>query len=118
MFERLIGGSRNVLRFKISDRITAEDVRDMSRIMADAIAASGKIRLLIEIEGFRYMEPEALREKLEFVRDHAKNIEKMAVVSDRTWIKAWLKVGTFFTHKEGEHFNRAEIQAAWEWVRQ
>jgi hypothetical protein len=32
-------------------------VHEMGRIMADAVAASGKIRLLIEIEGFRHMEP-------------------------------------------------------------
>jgi len=35
--------------------------------MSETIAASGKIRLLIEIEGFRHMEPEVLLEKLRFV---------------------------------------------------
>jgi hypothetical protein len=118
MFQQLSGSSGNVLGFKIGESITAEDVHEMGGIMADAVAASGKIRLLIEIEGFRHIEPAALLEKLKFVRDHARNIERMAVVSDRVWIKSWLKVGGLFTHKETEHFNRSEMEAAWEWVRQ
>jgi len=51
MFEQLIGSFGNVLGFKIDENTTGEDVRYMSRIMSETIAASGKIRLLIEIEG-------------------------------------------------------------------
>jgi hypothetical protein len=118
MFERLSGGSGKVLGFNISEKITGEDMHRMGAIMADAIAASGKIRLLIEIEGFRHMEPNALLEKLKFAKDHAGNIERMAVLSDRVWIKSWLKVGGLLTHTEVEHFDRSEMEAAWEWVRQ
>ena len=95
-----------------------EDLHRMGAIMAEAIAASGKIRLLIEIEGFRHMEPEALLEKLKFAKDHAGNIERMAVLSDRVWIKSWLKVSGLLTHTQVEHFDRSELEAAWEWVRQ
>lgn len=117
MFQKLSGGSGNVIGFKIGDHITTEDVHAMSSFMADAIAASGKIRLLIEIEGFRHMDVEALLEKLKFARDHSQDIERIALVSDRTWIKAWFKVGGLFTHAEGEHFNRSDMEAAWGWVR-
>jgi hypothetical protein len=121
MFQQLSGSSGSVLAFKIGDNITGEDVHDMGKIMSAAIAASGKIRLLMEIEGFRHMEPDALLEKLKFAMDHARDIERMAVVSDRIWIKSWVKVGgllTVLTHTEVEHFNRSEMEAAWEWVRQ
>jgi hypothetical protein len=37
------------------------------------------------------MEPEALLEKLKFARDHPGDIERMAVLSDRVWIKSWVK---------------------------
>ena len=110
--------SGNLLGFKIGEAITAQDVHDMGEIMAQAIALSGKIRLLIDIEGFRHMEPEALLEKVKFAKDHAKDIEKLAVVSDRVWIKSWLKIGGLFTHKEAEHFTRSEAESAWEWLRQ
>jgi len=62
--------------------------------------------------------PETLLEKLKFAKDHAGNIERMAVLSDRVWIKSWLKVGGLLTHTEVEHFDRSEMEAAWEWVRQ
>jgi hypothetical protein len=116
MFERLSGGAGNVLGFRINDQITGEDVQRMSGIMAAAIAASGKIRLLIEIEGFRHMEIQALLEKLKFARNHAGEIERMAVLSDRVWIKSWLKVGGLLTHTEVEHFDRADIESAWKWL--
>ena len=117
MYDLLEESAGNILGFKIGEDITFEDLHDMGEIMADAIATSGRIRLLIEIEGFRHMEPEALLEKLKFARDHGKDIEKMAVVSDRVWIKSWLKIGGLFTHKEAEHFNRSETADAWKWLR-
>ena len=116
MFEKLGGGSGKTLGFKISDKITDEDVHHMGDIMAEAVAASGRIRLLVEIEGFRHMEPEALLEKLKFARDYAGDIERMAVLSDRVWIKAWVKVGGLLAHTEVEHFDRSELAAAWEWL--
>jgi hypothetical protein len=118
MYNLLKESAGNILGFKIGEDITAEDVHDMDKIMADAIATSGRIRLLIEIEGFRHMDTEALLEKMKFARDHVQHIEKMAVVSDRVWIKSWLKIGGLFTHKEAEHFIRAEMESAWEWLRQ
>lgn len=116
MFEQLSAGSGNVLGFKIGEYVTAEDVRTIGRIISEAIAASGKMRLLIEIEGFRHMEPEALLEKLRFAVEHAKGIERMAVVSNRVWIKSWVKVGGLVTQKEVEYFDCSEMEAAWEWL--
>ena len=116
MFEQLSGGSGKLLGFKISDGITAEDERKMSRILADAIAECGKIRILIDIEGFRHMEIEVLIEKLKFAVDHASDIERIAVLSDRVWIKSWVQVGGFLTHAETRHFYRSETEAAWKWL--
>jgi hypothetical protein len=118
MFQQLSDSTGNVLGFKIGENITGEDVHEMGKIMSEAIAASGKIRLLIEFEGFLQMEPDALLEKLKFARDHAKDIERMAVVSDKFWIRSWVKVGGLLTHTEVEHFHRSETEAAWKWVRQ
>ncbi len=116
MYQQLSGSSGKLLGFKISDGVTGEDVRRIGAITAQEIAASGKIRLLVEIEGFRHMEPEALLEKLKFVTDHAKDIERIAVLSDRVWIKSWVKVGGLPTYTEVEHFDRSEIEAAWKWL--
>ena len=116
MYQQLSGSSGKLLGFKIGDGVTGEDVRQIGAIMAAEIAASGKIQLLVEIEGFRHMEPEALLEKLKFARDHAKDIERIAVLSDRVWIKSWVKVSGLLTHAEVEHFDRSEIEAAWKWL--
>ncbi len=117
MFKLLKESSGNVLGFKIGENVTFEDVRDMSRILSETIAEFGRVRLLIEIEGFRHMDPDALIEKLRFARDNAKGIERMAVLSNRVWIKSWVKVAGALTHTEVEHFDRSEMEAAWKWVR-
>ena len=115
--KQLSGSAGNVLGFKIGEHLTGEDVRHIGGIISETVAARGMIRLLIDIEGFRHMAPEALREKLRFVGDHSGKIERMAVLSDRVWIKSWVKVGGLLTHTEVEHFDRSEMEAAWKWVR-
>jgi len=117
MYTQLSGSSGNILGFKIIDYTTPDDVREISRIMSEAIAEWRKIRLLVEIEGFRHMEREDLLEKLRFAVDHEPEIERMAVLSNRTWIKAWVKVGGLLSNTEMEHFDRNEMEAAWEWIR-
>lgn len=116
MFQQLSGGPGRSLGFKISEETTDADVRKIGSIMAEQIAGSAKIRLLLEIEGFRHMEPEDLLEKLKFAGDHVEEIERMAVLSDRVWIKSWVKLGGLPMSAMVEHFDRSEIQAAWEWL--
>ncbi len=117
MFEQLSGSAGNVLGFKISENTTHEDIQYISGIISDTIASTGKVRLLIEIEGFRHMEPDVLLEKLRFAREHAIKIERMAVLSNRVWIKSWVKVGGQLTQTDVEHFDRSEMEAAWKWIR-
>jgi len=118
MFQQLSGSTGNVFGFKIGEDTTGVDVLDMSRIISETIAQYGKIRLLIEIEGFRHMEPEFLLEKLRFAREHAREIERMAVLSNRVWIKSWVKVGGQLTQTDVEYFDRSEMEAAWKWIRE
>jgi len=117
MFKQLRESSGNVLGFKIFEDTVDEDVREISRIMSEAVAASGRIRLLVEIEGFRHMELDDLLGKLGFAADHASQIERMAVLSSRVWIKSWVKLGGPVTGPDVEHFDRHKIDAAWEWIR-
>jgi len=117
MFTQLSGSSGNVLGFKIGEDTTDEEVRDMDTIMSATIAASGKIRLLVEVAGFRHMEPDFLLEKLKFATDHAGEIERMAVLGNRVWIKSWVMVGALSTHTEVVYFDRTDVEAAWQWVR-
>jgi hypothetical protein len=117
MFELLSGSAGNVLGFKIGEHITAEDVRKIGAMLSESIAASAKVRLLIEIEGFRHLEPEALLEKLRFAVEHAGAIERMAVLGNRVWIKSWVKIGGLMTRCEVEYFDRSELEAAWQWLR-
>ncbi len=118
MFKKLSGSAGSALGFKIGEDTTGEDIDNMSRIMSEIIAAYGKIRLLVEIEGFRHMELDALLEKLRFAKDHAGEIERMAFLSNRVWIKSWAKVSGLLTHTDVEHFYRSEMEAAWKWIHQ
>lgn len=118
VFEQLQSATGNCLGFKIGHSVTGEDMREMAVIMSEAIKTWGKIRLVIEIEGFRHMDPEVLLGKLRFAVEHAGDIEKVAVLSDRVWIKSWVKLGGLVSHTEVEHFDRSEIEAAWKWIGQ
>jgi hypothetical protein len=110
--------SGNVVALRIDDRLTREGVNQISKALEKRIAESGRLRLLIELEGFRNMDPDLLLEKLSFAKVYSPDIERMAIVSNRVWIKSWVKLaGLFFHHQsELEYFDRSEIQAAWHWI--
>jgi len=117
MFRQLSGCSGKLFGFKISEKtVLGEDVKQMGIIMAEKIAAYGKIRLLVEIEGFSQILPQALIKKFKFAWEHDKNIERIAVLSDRIWIKSYVKVGGLRTVAVVEHFNRSDIEAALKWL--
>jgi hypothetical protein len=117
VYQLLKESSGSIIAIIVSDGISGEDLREINHALRGAISRYGKIRLLVEIEGFRHLEPDALLEKLRFARDHAQDIERMAVVSSRVWIKSWVKVGGLAVHADVEYFDRSEIEAAWTWIR-
>ncbi len=106
-----------VVALQVSEDTSSQEMAQMTEAVRRAIMEWGRIRVLLEVDGFRHMDPEGLLAKLGFLMTHAGEIERMAVVCRRVWIKAWLQAGGLETPSEVRVFDVSETGDAWLWIR-
>lgn len=118
MYEKLKESEGNLLAFVIGERLSREQMDEISADVEKTAEKHGKVRLLLIIEGYRHMDPGALLDRLKFIEIYTNVIERVAVVSNRVWIKSWVNIGGLFTPEtEVEYFDQREMQQARRWVR-
>jgi hypothetical protein len=108
----------NVVAIQVGENTTGQEMAQITEALRRTIMEWGKIRLFVEIEDFRHMDSEALIEKLRFAISSAKDIERVAVISRRVWIKAWIQAGGLVLPTQLMHFDASEKEAAWRWIRE
>ncbi len=118
MVSRMDGMLDSVVALQVAEEATSEETARMAEALRRAVLEWGRIRVLVEVEGFRHMDPDGLQEKLSFVTAHGAAIERMALVCRRVWIKAWHQAGGWVTPIEVRVFDAAQAGDAWQWIRQ
>ena len=108
--------SINVVVFKLHDQLTPDEMEQNRRRLELSLAPDLPTHLLVEIDGFRHMEPERLTETLAFIEPFASALSRVAVIGSRTWIKAWIKTGCFPFASFVEYFDVTESDRAWIWL--
>jgi hypothetical protein len=108
-----------VLIVEPKEALTAEDFRAVSRTVDPYISENGKLTgLLIEAPSFPGWDSfGALIERMRFVRDHQRNIERVAAVTDGTISALAPKITEHFAHAEFKVFKGGERAAALAWLR-
>ncbi|VAX41484.1 hypothetical protein MNBD_PLANCTO02-3171 [hydrothermal vent metagenome] len=105
-----------VLTIQMSGKLTAEDYEQFVPLTERLIDQHGQIRILIDMQGFHGWSLAALWEDLKFDIKHFNDIERLAMVGDRTWEK-WM--ATFckpFTSAEIRYFDQSESDEAGKWI--
>jgi hypothetical protein len=100
-------------------RLEAADFEKVAQAIDPYIEANGKLHgLLIDAEAFPgWQDFSALVAHLRFVRDHHRKIEKVAVVSDSTFLGVAPKVASHFVQADLRHFARSQREEAFAWLR-
>jgi hypothetical protein len=108
-----------ILVLKPTGRLEAADFENLARRVDPHIEANGKLHgLMLDAESFPGWEDfAALLAHLRFVRDHHRKIEKVAVVSDSTFLGVAPKVATHFVRADVRHFPRSQRDEALAWLR-
>jgi hypothetical protein len=118
MFEILPESTEKCIGFKISGEVEAEDYDLLLPKLDAAIAAHGKINLLVvmdDYEGFDGLE--AAKADFKFGTQQYRQVEKAAFVSDKKWLGRLVKVMDPLTRRTEEQiFDPGQIEAAWAWV--
>lgn len=117
MFELLPESTDTCIGFKISGEVTAEDYDTLLPKLDGAIAAHGKINLLVLIEDFKFEGFEAAKDDFKFGTHQYRQVEKAAFVSHKRWLEWTVKIMDPFTRRTKEKiFEPDQLQEAWAWV--
>jgi hypothetical protein len=107
----------SIVAIQVAETTSNQEVEHITEAVRRAVLEWGKIRLFVDVDGFRHMEPDLLKEKLGFLAAHGGQIERMALVCRRVWIKAWVLAGGIRLTGEVKVFDKAEEKDAWQWIR-
>ena len=118
MIEQLPESSGKILGFQMSGKLHDEDYKTFGPVVEAAVAANGKVRLLALFRDFQGWDIHALWDDIKFSTKHCLDIERIALVGEKTWEKWMAKVCKPFTMAKIRYFDAAQVTAAWAWLRE
>lgn len=120
MIERLKESDGRAFGFKVTGKLTADDVVGVSEQIDRAIAAQKKpIGILIDLSGMHGATWAARWEETHFLRHHTDSIARLAIVSDNEWeqVAETTMVAAASLQAETLYFHSTEMHHAWHWAR-
>ena len=121
MIERLKESSGGVIGFKVTGKMTEEDIKGMEQQIGYLLAERKHkpIGILANLSAMQGAELAARWEEMRFLQKHTDHIARMAVVGAGKWeeIMAILTAGAAVLEAETRYFDESETLRAWEWVR-
>ena len=119
MVEHELLRAEGILILRPKGRLEAADFEKLAQEIDPYIEANGKLHgLMLDAEAFPGWENfAALVAHLRFVRDHHRKIEKVAVVSDSTFLSVAPRFASHFVQADIRHFSHAQREAALAWLR-
>lgn len=99
--------------------LEASDFQRIAQEVDPYIEASGKLHgLMIDAKSFPgWKDFAALIAHLKFVREHHRKIEKIAAVSDSSFLSIVPQIVSHFVQAEVRHFSQAQKEEALAWLR-
>lgn len=116
MIETLSRGSEKILGFKLSGKLHDEDYKTFVPAIDAAVAKHGKIRLLAQMHDFHGWDAHALWDDIKFSTTHCTEVERIALVGEKSWEKWMAGVCKPFTMAKIKYFDAGEIDQAWKWL--
>ena len=116
MITRLERTKDSVLGFAFSGKLHDEDYQHFVPTVDAAIAAHGKVRLLIHLVDFQGADMHALWDDTKFTATHYAKLDRFAVVGDKRWQEWMAKACKPFTLAQVRYFDAAQIDTAWAWL--
>jgi hypothetical protein len=105
------------LKITVSEKVKADDFRQIAPQIDSLIQQQGKIRLLIDASNFSGWENIAAFERhIGFVKNHHQKVERISVITGHDW-QHWV-IGTIrlFVHPEVRAYDKGQESEALEWI--
>ena len=109
--------SGNTLLMEISSEINDTKFKAICNDLNQAVAALGIIRMVIVVRHYpSFNSAEDLYDDLRFLRLYDEAIDKVAIVSDRSWKEIWVALFSLFSGIKMEFFDVSQTKDASDWV--
>lgn len=120
MIEILPQSTETCIGFQVSGKVTAEDYEVLIPQLDQAIAASGKINMLVvmgDFEGWGGLD--AAKADYKLGTHQYRQVEKAAFIGDKKWQEWMVKIMDPFTRRTEERFfDLDQLEEAWQWVKE
>ena len=109
--------SGNALKVIAPEKIYAEDFQQITPEVDSFISQHGQIRLLIDISSFNgWNNAAALLKHIQFIKDHHKSVERIAVIGARSWQHWVISVVRMIVHPEVRAYDKSQQSEALGWI--
>jgi hypothetical protein len=105
-----------LLEVKVSGKLSKEDYELFEPAVEKLITDSGKISILFIMHDFHGWELGAVWEDIKFAAKHCRDIEKLAMVGEKTWEKWMATICKPFTMSKIKYFDIGDEVAARTWL--
>jgi universal stress protein A len=117
MIEVLDQSTGNVFAMRLSGKLLHRDYQQFVPMLENRIKEYGSVRCFIEMTEFQGIELRALWDEIKIGVQHARQIERCAVVGDRAWERWMTNLSrAIFSHAETRFYDIAERDKAWDWI--
>jgi hypothetical protein len=117
MIKILTQTSEKVLAIQLSGKLLHRDYQEFVPMLEKRIEEHGSVRCFIELTDFEGIEFHALWDEFKFDAQHARQIERCAIVGDREWESWMTKLSRpIFSNAKIQFYDLAERDKAWEWI--
>ena len=108
----------NIVTIEVSGKLSSEDYEKFVPPFEELIQKYGKLRILFIMRDFHGWDMSALWQDTKFDVKHYKDVERLAMVGDKTWQKGMSVICKPFTTAKIQYFDLTETQQAFEWIEQ
>lgn len=116
MIKQLSDLPAGVIGFEVTDKVTAEDYRDVVIPAVEAAAKAGEVRFVIEIPEFHGMTPSAVWHDLEIGFENFRKWKRIALITDIAWMTHMTHLFGWMTPGEVKTFASSDRDQAITWV--
>lgn len=118
MLKILDQSSKKALGLELSGKLLHKDYATFVPMLEKMIADNGSARCLVKMVDFEGIELRALWDELKFDMRHCGDINRCAIVGDKTWEKWATNLSKpMFPAATMKFFSPEQIDEAWFWVK-
>ena len=115
---RITQNEGNLITVRVSGKLTQQDYGDLIPAWRRLLVEHGTMRMLFIMENFHGWTPAAAWDDLRFGTEHARKVERVAMVGEKKWQEWLTKIGSIFIMRDHvKYFDMANLAEAESWVR-